>query len=438
MRLKFDLSHALFSSFDVDAGTRLLLKEIAREPDIVGAKRLLDAGCGAGIIGVSLAASSPDMDVVMRDRDFRAVAFAARNAARNGLAVELYGLDGARLEPCRKRHFSKIKVAERRAPPIIAEPGLLYEPDGRGPYDAVLSNLPAKAGPLVLAQYFKTVRAELLRDGGIFAFVIVTPLAEQSRAWCAEAGFSLRRTVSTKNHMVAIMQVPERSPSERSGSTGTAPDRWFSTYVRSRAEKKIGGAPLAWDGIQGLSEFDEPSYATSCALSLAQKTFAGLLVRRALVIEPGTGIAPLWMRAVLGPEEIVLKSHDTLALAASSHNLERTGFHNAALVHEPDFLEARQNERGAPGTASGAMTCDRLEPASIDAIILFLEDVPRFDIAAYYWPLILRVLKRGGAVVIAGESTQIERAARQRPSGFSKSHFSEYRKGWGAISFRRD
>lgn len=431
------MSHALFSSFDIDAGTRLLLKEIAHEPGIVNAKRLLDAGCGTGIIGVCLAASCPDMDVVMRDRDFRAVSFSARNAARNGLAVELRGLGGARLEPCRKRHFSKIKVAERNAVPVIAEAGLLCEPDGRGPYDVVLSNLPAKAGPLVLAQYFSTVRAELLRDGGIFAFVIVTPLAEQARAWCAEAGFSLRRTVSTKNHMVAIAQVPEGSST---ASPGAASGRWFSRYVRSHVEKRIAGALLAWDGIQGLSEFDEPSYATTCALSLARKVFAGLLVRRALVIEPGVGIAPLWVQTVLGPQEIVLKSHDTLALAASSHNLGHAGRHNAVLMLEPFFLQA-QLQAGQPSNRpsnAGLEYGGQLAPASTDAIILFLEDIPKFDIAAYYWPLISKVLKRGGAVVITAESTQTERVARQKPSGFSKSPFAEHKKGWDAIAFLRD
>ncbi len=208
------------------------------------------------IIGVCLAASCPTWMSSCRDAISARCPFPARNAARNGLAVELRGLGGARLEPCRKRSFSKIKVAERNAVPVIAEAGLLCEPDGRGPYDVVLSNLPAKAGPLVLAQYFSTVRAELLRDGGIFAFVIVTPLAEQARAWCAEAGFSLRRTVSTKNHMVAIAQVPEGSST---ASPGAASGRWFSRYVRSHVEKRIAGAPLAWDGIQGLSEFDEPS-----------------------------------------------------------------------------------------------------------------------------------------------------------------------------------
>jgi len=452
VRLKFDLSHALFSSFDVDAGTRLLMKEIAHEPGIVGARRLLDAGCGTGIIGISLAASCPAMDVVMRDRDFRAVAFAARNAARNGLPVELYGPGGTRLERCRTRRFSKVKVGERAAP-LSAEAGLLCEPDARALYDAVVSNLPAKAGLPVLAEYFEAVRARLVRPGGTFAFVIVAPLAEQARAWCAEAGLLLRRTVSTKNHMVAIAQVPEELPAE---NPKVAPGRWFAPYLRSHTQKRIAGVDLAWDGVHGLPEFDEPSYATSCTLALARKVFAGLLVRRALVIEPGVGIVPLWMRAVLGPQEIILKSHDVLALAASLHNLRNTDFRGVVLVPEPEFppagvQEGQMSTNGVEerldggGVSSGAApvviatsTRGPLEAASIDAVVLFLEDIPAFDVAAYYWPLISKVVKRGGAALIVGESTKTERAMRQKPPGFSKCPFVERRKGWEAVAFRRD
>ena len=452
VRLKFDVSHALFSSFDIDVGTRLLLKEVAHEPGIVGARRLLDAGCGTGVIGISLAASCPDMDVVMRDRDFRAVAFAARNAARNGLAVALYGYDGIQRELCRKRRFSKVRVKERLAGPLRAETGLLCEPDARGPYDAVVSNLPAKAGPAVLARYFEAVRTRLVRPGGTFAFVVVEPLAEQARAWCTEAGLRLTRTVATKNHMVAITEVPEEPPL---AEPETDAGRWFVPYLRARSQKRIAGADLAWDGIQGLPEFDEPSYATNCALALARRAFSGLLVRRALVIEPGVGIAPLWMRAVVGPQEIVLKSHDLLALVASLHNLESTGFLGVTLVPEPDFPVAAQSQevptneteerldRLSPSSVSTSlqpsMSLPRpLDAASIDAVILFLEDVPTFDSACYYWPLISRVLKRGGVVLIVGESTKTERAVRQKPPGFSKYPFVERKKGWEAVAFRYD
>lgn len=446
-RLKFDLSHALFSSFDVDAGTRLLLKEIANEPGVTGARRVLDAGCGTGIIGLSLAASCPDMELVMRDRDFRAVAFSARNAARNGIEVELYGLGGAPLEQCHKGRFAKVKIVERRAPPVIVEPGALGEPDARGPYDAVISNLPAKAGEKVLARFFRIARSVLLKPGGTFAFVIVTPLAERARAWCADAGLTLVRTTSTKNHMVAIARVPGAEepeagaslpPVEAPSSATSGKKPWLSYYERSRVKMNISGADLAWRGILGLPEFDEPSYATVCALSLAREVCAGHLVRRALVIEPGVGVASLWIRTVLGPDEIVLKSHDTLALKSASYNLGLAGYDGCTSVLEPCYAE----RSGVPSEVSdmAATTADRekkalLADSSIDAVFLFAEDIPNFDGAAFSWSFASKVLKRGGVMVVVAKSTQIERFIRQKPQGFSKSPFTERKKGWEAIAF---
>lgn len=442
VRLKFDLSHALFSSFDIDAGTRLLLKEIAHEPGIVEARRVLDTGCGTGVIGISLAASCPDMEVVMRDRDFRAVAFAARNASRNGLAVKLQGLGGTELAQCAKQPFAKIKVVQRNAA-LVAAPGLLCEPDPNAPYEAVVANLPAKAGPALLSQYFVAVGRELLREGGTFAFVIVAPLAEQARAWCMEAGFEILRTVATKNHMVCIARTRERRAGENAVKEALAElgrgkaDQWFKAYVRSHVKKSIAGASLVWDGIQGLPEFDEPSFATLCALALGRQVFAGSLVRRALVIEPGVGIVPLWCKGVLGSSEIILKSHDVLALAASGWNLKRAGFDNSVRILEPAFAK-KENSAGEPVLDSAERGMEVLAPFSIDAAILFPEDIPKFDSASYYWPLLSRVLKRGAVAVIASNATYIERFVRQKPSGFSKLPQGEHKKGWEAVAFRRE
>lgn len=442
VRLKFDLSHALFSSFDIDAGTRLLLKEIAHEPGIVEARRVLDAGCGTGVIGISLAASCPDMEVVMRDRDFRAVAFAARNASRNELAVQLLGLDGAELVQCTKRPFAKIKVAQRNAV-LIAAPGLLCEPDSFAPYEAVVANLPAKAGQALLSQYFVAVHQELLREGGIFAFVIVAPLAELAMTWCADVGFEILRTVTTKNHMVCIARTGERRAGENAAKgvivelQRARADQWFKAYVRSHAKKSIAGASLAWDGIQGLPEFNEPSFATLCALTLGRRVFAGSLVRRALVIEPGVGIVPLWCKGVLGSSEIILKSHDALALSASAWNLRRAGFDNPVHILEPAFAK-KENSAGEPVLDYAERGVEVLAPFSIDAAILFPEDIPKFDSASYYWPLLSRVLKRGAAIVIASSATYIERFVRQKPSGFSKLPQAEHKKGWEAVAFRRE
>jgi 16S RNA G1207 methylase RsmC len=164
-RLKFDLSHALFSSYDIDTGTKLLLKEIAHDETICSASSILDSGCGVGVIGLSMAASCPGSRVVLKDRDLLACAISERNAWRNGLKAVRLELDGSPSSPIAKKPPKHRKPQERTADLIIA-PGLLAEEDSLGPYDAVLSNLPAKAGEPVLSSFLGNEAPKLLRQGG--------------------------------------------------------------------------------------------------------------------------------------------------------------------------------------------------------------------------------------------------------------------------------
>ena len=107
MDLALSLSHGLFSSADVDAGSRLLLKAFSRLLDAAVASgaslpsRVLDAGCGTGVLGIAAAralaaASAEGLSVRAQDRDELARAFSRVNAARNGLGD---GVFAAAAEP---------------------------------------------------------------------------------------------------------------------------------------------------------------------------------------------------------------------------------------------------------------------------------------------------------------------------------------------------
>ncbi len=82
----------VFSGDGLDAGTALLLENL---PDLAG-KRVLDLGCGSGVIGIA-AALAGAASVTMTDVDLLAVATARENIARAGVsnvtavASDLYG-----------------------------------------------------------------------------------------------------------------------------------------------------------------------------------------------------------------------------------------------------------------------------------------------------------------------------------------------------------
>lgn len=79
-----------FSAGSLDAGTALLLDTLDAAP----AGRLLDFGCGCGVIGAYLAKLQPAARVVMLDSSASAVESARRTLALNGLSAEVIPSDG--------------------------------------------------------------------------------------------------------------------------------------------------------------------------------------------------------------------------------------------------------------------------------------------------------------------------------------------------------
>jgi 16S rRNA (guanine1207-N2)-methyltransferase len=139
----FAVGHTIFSSFQVDEGSDLLLRtlEPSREPG-----RILDLGCGAGVLGITLARRYPAAQVTMADVSLLAVRYARHNAALNG-AVNTTVLGSVGLEA---------------VPP--------------GPYDLIVSNIPAKIGDLAIEQEFVLGPLAQLREGGEYWFVVVSGL----------------------------------------------------------------------------------------------------------------------------------------------------------------------------------------------------------------------------------------------------------------------
>ena len=426
-RLGFDLSHALFSSFAIDTGTRLLLKEIAHDEVITGAASILDAGCGTGIIGISLAASCPTAKVVMRDRDMLACAFSERNCWKNGIPVRRLDFDGKDTAPISKRPPKHKANAERKNEVIIA-PGLLGEDDPFGPFGAVVSNVPAKAGPRVLSSFIEACAGKLLNPGGRLAFVIVNTLAGLADSWCSASGMALVRKTVGRSHSVYLLEKPVGGiPADAAGisaeplNADILPIPSFEErsgavdfYIRSTSKRRIGRYSVQALGFWGLPEFDTTSYATELALEALEKATAGSLVRDFLVSGPGIGLAAVWARRTLGPVRIHAVSRDLLSLYATSANIKNPE------SGRPEFLPCH------------SFDLDSIGPASLDSILWVPDEIPEYDYILPAWDFFLRSAKKGASIVIVSSPTTIARFEKTRPAGLQRLG-EKKKKGFAAL-----
>ena len=129
----------LFSPREIDEGTRLLLDHI----EVALGDDCLDLGCGYGPIGLTLAALAPAGRTLMVDKDFIAVDYANRNAARNGLTNAHAQLSNG---------FAHV------------DPGLRF--------DLIASNIPAKVGKELLAILLHDAHARLRPGGRLYVVTI--------------------------------------------------------------------------------------------------------------------------------------------------------------------------------------------------------------------------------------------------------------------------
>lgn len=142
MSFKFDVGNTLFSTFDIDKGTDVLLRYIQTK----NPKSILDIGCGCGIIGIVLAKKYPEAKVTCVDKDLLAIRYTKINAKKNNISnIEALGSVGTET------------VADQK-------------------FDLIVSNVPAKIGDEAITQDFILKPLELLNPGGSLWIVVVTGL----------------------------------------------------------------------------------------------------------------------------------------------------------------------------------------------------------------------------------------------------------------------
>jgi 16S rRNA (guanine1207-N2)-methyltransferase len=164
--LELTSGSGVFAQGRVDIGTAVLFRETA--PPIGG--RILDLGCGYGVIGLAIAATS-DADVTAVDVNERAVLLANENAAALGLT-------------------DRFRATTPDGVPADAA------------YDEIWSNPPIRIGKEALHELLLTWLPRLTPEGRAVLVVGRNLGADSLQRWLIDQGFPTERLASAKGFRV--------------------------------------------------------------------------------------------------------------------------------------------------------------------------------------------------------------------------------------------
>ena len=307
--LRFKTSQDLFSSHEVDAGTRFLLRSIF-EADYPPPRGILDMGCGYGPLGLTLKSLFPEAEAHLVDKDALAVQYTRQNADLNRLnGVEAYGSLG-------------------------------YDDLKKSDFGLIVSNIPGKAGEPVIAHLLREAGYHLA-PGGLAAIVVVTPLEPfVARTLRETPGVNIILRRDRPGHTVFHYRFTGRTgenPSKSSLERGI--------YTRREVSLNFAAREFPLRTAYGLPEFDSLDFRTEMLMN-AVKGLQISDIERAAVFNPGQGHLPLVVWGLLQPRNILLIDRDMLALRYSRLNLicngcspERISLFHQAGVELPDRKE---------------------------------------------------------------------------------------------------
>lgn len=164
----FTTAAGVFSGDGLDVGTGVLLRTHTPRP---GASRLLDLGCGYGVIAVALASAVPDAHVDAVDVNERARALTALNADAHGVGGRVHVLAPEASDPAAR-------------------------------YDEIWSNPPIRIGKQALHDLLG-LWLPRLAPGGVARLVVGRNLgADSLQRWLQAEGWRCDRTASAKGFRV--------------------------------------------------------------------------------------------------------------------------------------------------------------------------------------------------------------------------------------------
>jgi 16S rRNA G1207 methylase RsmC len=283
--LQFRVSQELFSSHEVDAGTKFLLRTLG---GIEIGRKILDIGCGYGPIGLTLKWQDRQRIVHLVDRDALAVAFTRQNAKLNRLSdVTVYGSLG-------------------------------YEAIRDTNFDLIASNIPGKISAEAIRHFLLDGRYYLNPDG-LIAVVVVNPLRQMVSEILGSASEAtiLLEQVSSR-YTVFHYRFTGQRPSE------PATNQVLDIYQRDTMRVTVGKHTFPMQTARGLPEFDQLGHHTRLLLKgIANEQ--GSTISRVLVFNPGQGHVAVAAWHLYQPEQLILVDRDLLSLHFTRHNLLQNG-----------------------------------------------------------------------------------------------------------------
>jgi 16S rRNA (guanine1207-N2)-methyltransferase len=283
--LRFVTSQELFSSHDIDVGTRFLLRSIV-EAGLDKSSRILDLGCGYGPLGLCLKKLNPASDINLVDRDALAVLYSRYNAKINDLdGLHIYGSLG-------------------------------YDDVARTDFNLVVANIPGKAGEPVISHLLREAAYYLVPDGAV-AIVVVSPLENTVVAMLYDTpGVDVISRQRRSGHTVFHYRFPDRTRADK--PNGDSIERGI--YHRDSITIHQGNIDYTVQTAYGLSEFDSLDYRSELLMQAIANSPLGN-ISRAAVLNPGQGHTAVALWKILQPHNIHLIDRDLLALRYSHHNL---------------------------------------------------------------------------------------------------------------------
>lgn len=350
--LKFHVSQLLFSSQDIDIGTRRLLQTLASEN--YPYSKVLDLGAGYGPIGIALKSANPGSIVHMIDRDALAIDYSGKNSTLNNVETSVYASLG-------------------------------YDQVVETDFDLVVSNIPAKVGEPVLAYILKEAQFYLKPDGEV-AIVVIEAIADCIKQTLFGLGVNIVFQKKWPSHSVFHYKFSSDTLVPKSD------DSSFDQGIYDRENKifQINNRIISLRTAYGLAEFDTLSYETQMIIDVLNM-LKGRKMNNALVFNPVQGALPAALVQSSDVGRIVLIDRDMLALEVSRRNLVRNGFarNSISIYHQVDLAGI--------GTDN------------IDCVIGVLDKKDGPDVHTVFLKQAREQLSSEGLIILASASTPITR-----------------------------